>query len=171
MSNDANDTDALLRRAAGGDSAALADLFSCYRRRLRQMVRLRLDRRLQGRVDPSDVLQEAYSAKKAVELAPKEGNFWYTLGVAHYRAEDWPTAIETLHQSMELRPDGDAFDYFFLAMAHWQLGNLTEAGVWHRRALAWLEKNRDYLKRDVEHAEELRRFGAEAAVLLGIETK
>ena len=60
MSNDASDTDDLLRRAAGGDSAALADLFSCYRRRLRQMVRLRLDRRLQGRVDPSDVLQEAY---------------------------------------------------------------------------------------------------------------
>src|SRR5262249_59468114 len=30
------------------------------RARLRQMVRLRLDRRLQGRVDPSDVLQDAY---------------------------------------------------------------------------------------------------------------
>jgi RNA polymerase sigma-70 factor (ECF subfamily) len=27
---------------------------------LRQMIRLRLDRRLQGRVDPSDVLQDAY---------------------------------------------------------------------------------------------------------------
>jgi RNA polymerase sigma-70 factor (ECF subfamily) len=60
MSNEADDTNDLLRRAATGDSAALAELFSGYQQRLRQMVRLRLDRRLQGRVDPSDVLQEAY---------------------------------------------------------------------------------------------------------------
>jgi RNA polymerase sigma-70 factor (ECF subfamily) len=50
----------LIRRAVDGDEAALAELFGRYRKRLRQMVRLRLDRRLQGRVDPSDVLQEAY---------------------------------------------------------------------------------------------------------------
>jgi RNA polymerase sigma-70 factor (ECF subfamily) len=35
-------------------------LFAHYRDRLRRMVRLRLDRRLYGRLDPSDVLQEAY---------------------------------------------------------------------------------------------------------------
>ena len=49
-----------LRRAAEGDSAAIAEAFSGHRPRLRRMVQLRLDRRLQGRVDPSDVLQEAY---------------------------------------------------------------------------------------------------------------
>ena len=54
------ETDGLLPRAAAGDTAALAALFDRHRKRLRQMVRLRLDRRLQGRVDPSDVLQEAY---------------------------------------------------------------------------------------------------------------
>jgi RNA polymerase sigma-70 factor (ECF subfamily) len=52
--------DWLIDRAATGDSAALAELFGRYRKRLRAMVRLRMDRRLQGRVDPSDVLQEAY---------------------------------------------------------------------------------------------------------------
>jgi RNA polymerase sigma-70 factor, ECF subfamily len=52
--------ESLIRRAGGGDETALAELFGQYRKRLRQMVRLRLDRRLQGRVDPSDVLQEAY---------------------------------------------------------------------------------------------------------------
>jgi RNA polymerase sigma-70 factor (ECF subfamily) len=52
--------ESLIRRAAAGDEAALAEIFGRYRKRLRQMVRLRLDRRLQGRVDPSDVLQEAY---------------------------------------------------------------------------------------------------------------
>jgi RNA polymerase sigma-70 factor (ECF subfamily) len=62
MTSDANNTDELLRRARDGDQQALADLFGRYRDRLRRMVHLRLDRRLQGRIDPSDVLQEAYLA-------------------------------------------------------------------------------------------------------------
>ena len=54
------ETEDLLIRAARGEGEALAALWERHRKRLRQMVRLRLDRRLQGRVDPSDVLQEAY---------------------------------------------------------------------------------------------------------------
>jgi RNA polymerase sigma-70 factor (ECF subfamily) len=38
----------------------MGELFAQFRDRLRVMVRLRMDRRLQGRVDPSDVLQEAF---------------------------------------------------------------------------------------------------------------
>ena len=53
-------TDELLRRAKAGDAAALGALFANYRDRLRQMVRLRLDPRVAGRLDASDVLQEAY---------------------------------------------------------------------------------------------------------------
>jgi RNA polymerase sigma-70 factor (ECF subfamily) len=49
----------LLRRAADGDQAALADLLSPYRSRLKRMVRVRLNPRLQGRVDDSDVIQDA----------------------------------------------------------------------------------------------------------------
>ncbi len=60
MKNEPDENEALLSRAAGGDQAALAEFWERHRKRLRQMVRLRLDRRLQGRVDPSDVLQEAY---------------------------------------------------------------------------------------------------------------
>jgi RNA polymerase sigma-70 factor, ECF subfamily len=60
MSNDASATDDLLQRASAGDELARVELFARNRDRLRQMVRLRLDRRLQGRIDPSDVLQEAY---------------------------------------------------------------------------------------------------------------
>jgi RNA polymerase sigma-70 factor, ECF subfamily len=54
------DPNLLLRRALAGDESALAALFDGNRERLRRMIRLRLDRRLSGRVDPSDVLQEAY---------------------------------------------------------------------------------------------------------------
>src|SRR5262245_54508319 len=49
----------LLRRVAAGDRAAVNRLFALHRDRLRWMIRLRLNRRLQGRVDPSDVLQDA----------------------------------------------------------------------------------------------------------------
>ena len=49
-----------VRRAAEGDRQAWADLLNAHRPRLRRMVALLLDRRLQGRLDPSDVIQEAY---------------------------------------------------------------------------------------------------------------
>jgi RNA polymerase sigma-70 factor (ECF subfamily) len=55
----ASDDEDLLRRAGGGDADARARLLSLYRERLRQMVAVRLDRRLAARVDPSDVVQEA----------------------------------------------------------------------------------------------------------------
>jgi RNA polymerase sigma-70 factor (ECF subfamily) len=60
MTNDPSKSEQLLRRAQAGDSQALGELFERYRERLRRMVRLRLDRRLYGRIDASDVLQEAY---------------------------------------------------------------------------------------------------------------
>ncbi len=44
------------------DPDSLAVLFSQYRERLWRMVNFRMDRRLHGRVDPEDVLQEAYLA-------------------------------------------------------------------------------------------------------------
>ena len=47
-------------RAEPGDQRELTELFEQHRERLTQMVRLRMDRRLQGRVDAADVLQEAY---------------------------------------------------------------------------------------------------------------
>src|SRR5947207_6965821 len=59
MTSDPGSGDELLRRAGVGDPNALAELFTRHRDRLRRMVRLRLDRRLQGRIDASDVLQEA----------------------------------------------------------------------------------------------------------------
>jgi RNA polymerase sigma-70 factor (ECF subfamily) len=60
MAREANDAEALVERAAAGDCVALAELFESQRGRLERMVRLRMDRRLQGRLDPSDVVQEAY---------------------------------------------------------------------------------------------------------------
>src|SRR5213082_722086 len=60
MSGDASDIGDLLQRAVHGDEQAFQELFARHRDRLKRMVHLRLSRRLQGRVDDSDVLQEAY---------------------------------------------------------------------------------------------------------------
>jgi RNA polymerase sigma-70 factor (ECF subfamily) len=60
MTEEAHETEILLRRAAAGEGPALAELFERHRSRLERMVQLRFDRRLRGRLDPADVLQEAY---------------------------------------------------------------------------------------------------------------
>src|SRR4051794_2661258 len=60
MSSESGETAELLRRAAAGEEGPLRELFSRHRDRLKRMVHLRLSSRLAGRVDDSDVLQEAY---------------------------------------------------------------------------------------------------------------
>lgn len=60
MSSDSDAISDLLTAAARGDQAARDELFLRYHKRLQRMVQLRLNRRLQGRVDGSDILQEAY---------------------------------------------------------------------------------------------------------------
>jgi RNA polymerase sigma-70 factor (ECF subfamily) len=49
-----------LELARGGDRSAVGALFEGYRVRLERMVRLRLDRRLRGRVDEADVVQDTF---------------------------------------------------------------------------------------------------------------
>jgi RNA polymerase sigma-70 factor, ECF subfamily len=68
--NPPDDTAELLRAAGSGDTASLGMLLDRDRDRLRRMVALRLDRRLQGRIDPSDVIQEAQ-----VEAARRLGEY------------------------------------------------------------------------------------------------
>jgi len=59
MAQDPGEPTDLLHRAASGDQQAVQELFALHRDRLNRMVHLRLSRRLQGRVDDSDVVQEA----------------------------------------------------------------------------------------------------------------
>lgn len=60
MTDDTSETARLLRRAAAGDADGWGSLLERHRPRLRRMVALRLDPRLQGRIDPSDVMQETW---------------------------------------------------------------------------------------------------------------
>src|SRR6516162_6780900 len=62
MSADTRSNEELLDIARNGEEGALAVLVERHRDRLERMVGLRMDRRLQGRVDPADVVQDAYPA-------------------------------------------------------------------------------------------------------------
>ena len=55
-----NRADTLHDRLRNADTAALAEAFAQHRQRLWRIVNFRLNRRMAGRVDPDDVLQEAY---------------------------------------------------------------------------------------------------------------
>jgi RNA polymerase sigma-70 factor, ECF subfamily len=62
MTQDSSATHRLLRRVADGDRESWGALLTRHEARLRRMVAFRLDPRLQGRIDPGDVLQEVYLA-------------------------------------------------------------------------------------------------------------
>jgi serine/threonine protein kinase/Tfp pilus assembly protein PilF len=100
-------------------------------------------------------------AKGVVEQAPQVGIAWNTLGVAYYRNGDWRAAVSALTKSMELRKGGDGLDWFFLAMAHWQLGERDSALKTYHRAVEWMT-------RASRSDDELCRFRDEAAEVLGL---
>ncbi len=108
MSSSVDNTNrVLLERALAGDEPALAALFDAYRARLRPMIRLRLDRRLAGRVDSSDVLQEAYLdvrrriAEYARDAAAMPFHLWLRLVTAQRL-----TDIHRYHLGTQMRNAG-----------------------------------------------------------------
>jgi serine/threonine protein kinase len=107
--------------------------------------------------DPSRAVE---LAEEAVKVAPREGGFWNTLGLARYRVGDWKGAIAALQESMKLRSGGDANDWIILAMALRQAGDKDQAQLWYDKATGWMEQN-------TPKNPELLRLRAEAAAVLG----
>jgi tetratricopeptide (TPR) repeat protein/predicted Ser/Thr protein kinase len=100
-------------------------------------------------------------AKQTVERAPRVAAYWNTRGIAEYRLGGLAAAKTSLMKAMELDKGGNAFEWYFLAMVEWRLGDKEQARKWYDQAVAWSEKHRP------RHGE-LVRFRAEAAGLLGI---
>jgi tetratricopeptide (TPR) repeat protein len=106
---------------------------------------------------------EAYAyAQRAVKLAPDEGTYWNTLGAVYFRIGNWQRATEAMHESMRLRGgEGDAFDWFFLAMIEARQGKQERAHEWYDKAVDWYHHGH-------EADGELYRFQVEAAKVLGL---
>jgi serine/threonine protein kinase/tetratricopeptide (TPR) repeat protein len=100
-------------------------------------------------------------AKRAVDADARSGPNHNALGVAYYRSGEYRQSIRELQESVEISQGGTSYDFFFLAMDHWQLGDKDQARSWFRKAVEWMDKHEP---RD----EDLLRFRAEAAELLGV---
>ena len=114
--------------------------------------------------DPNlrDPAQAVELARIVVRVARKEAECWNTLGAALYRNGDWSGAIEALGKSNELNAKPTlGFNGYFLAMAHWRRGESAAARIWFDVADRWHH-------RVAPANQELRRFRAEAAGLLGV---
>jgi tetratricopeptide (TPR) repeat protein len=100
-------------------------------------------------------------AQRAVNQLPENADFRSTLGVAQYRQGHWKAALASLEKANRLYQDRDEGTWWFLAMAHWRLGEKEAARTCYDRATQ-LSKVYEYPR------EEEGRFRAEAADLLGI---
>jgi tetratricopeptide (TPR) repeat protein len=101
-------------------------------------------------------------AKKAVARAPESVLLWNTLGMAHYRRGEWQAAIDVLERAEKLPYGNSGYNWFFLAMAHWQKGDKDRARHYYEQARDWRLQKR-------AGGEDLRRYHQEAAALLGVE--
>jgi RNA polymerase sigma-70 factor (ECF subfamily) len=182
MSTEYPTNDELLEAARNGDEAALAALVERHRDRLERMVRLRMDRRLQGRVDPADVLQEAYLALRGkfpqYSAEPHLPFFlWLRLEVGQKLVD-----LHRFHLGAQMRDAGQEVSLHrgplpqvtSLSLAEHLLGKLTSASQAAMRAELKLRvqeaiNSMDPHDREVlilRHFEEL--SNAEAAQVLGI---
>jgi tetratricopeptide (TPR) repeat protein len=103
-------------------------------------------------------------ARRSVELAPNWSWNLNTLGVALYRAGRYAEAVATLDLSLAAASHFDGYDLLFQAMSYWQLGHKP-------KALSCFEKADLWMKTHQQDDEELARFRAEAAALLGLKEK
>jgi RNA polymerase sigma-70 factor (ECF subfamily) len=183
MAEDPAHDDSLVARIRGGDTQAMAEFFDKHRDRLRRMVRLRIDRRLQGRVDPSDVLQEAFldvHRRQAEYIAdPKMPPFLWLRFLTGQRLlalhrQHLGTQMRGAGREVSLRagsmPEADS-----LSLANLLLGRLTTPSLAATRAemqirLQDVLNAMDPIDREVlvlRHFEEL--SNNETAAILGLE--
>jgi RNA polymerase sigma-70 factor (ECF subfamily) len=182
MNSDTRTNEELLAAAGNGDEGALAILVERHRDRLERMVQLRMDRRLQGRVDPADVVQEAYLAVRGkfpqYSAEPRLPFFlWLRLEVGQKLVD-----VHRFHLGTQMRDAGQEVSLHrgalpqvtSLSLAEHLLGKLTSASRAAMRVELKLRvqealNSMDPHDREVlilRHFEEL--SNAEAAQVLGI---
>ncbi len=99
-------------------------------------------------------------SNRAVELGPKQGNFFGTLGLVEYRLGHWQPAQAAIERKMKLHRGGDAYDWLILALVDAKQGRKDQARALFDKSLEWIKKHD---ARDPD----LRLFWSEAADLLG----
>ena len=121
---DSQETQELLRRAEEGDAAAINNLMDRHRESLRQMVNMRMDRAIAGRVDASDVVQDVlWEASRRLEDYIKQPSLPFHLWLRQL-AKDRMIDMHRRHRAAQRRsvdrenplqappgPDASGFDW------------------------------------------------------------
>jgi serine/threonine protein kinase len=100
-------------------------------------------------------------ASKAIARNSPSADAWRTLGIAEYRLGAHAKAIAAFEKALTLQKDNPLSEQFFTAMAHWRLGQ-------EQQARQWFEKAATSMNETGRQDDDLVRFRAEAAALLGI---
>jgi RNA polymerase sigma-70 factor, ECF subfamily len=182
MKDPSSETVRLLERLRGGDRQALVDLYQQHRERLRRMVEVRMDSRLQGRVDASDVLQDGFldvaTRLESYLRSPKLPPFlWLRLIVSErlaiYHRRHLGTKMRDVAQEVSLYRDPmpQASSAALASMLLGRLTSPTRAAIRAEQVLRVQEaiNSLDPLDREVvslRHFEQLSR--SETAQVLGI---
>jgi tetratricopeptide (TPR) repeat protein len=95
-----------------------------------------------------DYRQLVQLAEKSLRADPKNHNFSNALGGILYRSGRFEEAIQCLNEinstweqgTMNPAPFSPAYSWFFLAMAHHQLGHTQEARQWLDKAIKQMEE-------------------------------
>jgi RNA polymerase sigma-70 factor, ECF subfamily len=181
---DDSETNRLIEQAATGERCAWDQLLDRYRDRLRRLVALRLDRRLRGRVDASDVIQEA--SLEAVRRLPeylKNPNMPFFLWLRFLTGQRL-TEQHRIHLGARARDAGREIALYqgslpatsSAALAAQLLGRLTspsEAAIRAERRIRMQEvlNSMEPIDREIlalRHYEQL--SNSEVATVLGLET-
>ena len=185
MAGNSSETDRLLEQAAEGDKKAWGALLTRHEERMRRMVTFRLDQRLQGRIDPSDVIQEVYleASKHLPEYLrqPSMPFFLWLRGITGHKLLE----LHRHHLGTQMRGAGQEVSLYrgslpattSAALAAQLLGQITrpsEAAIRAEVKIRLQEalNSMDPLDREVlvlRHFEQL--STAEAAQVLGIKEK
>jgi RNA polymerase sigma-70 factor, ECF subfamily len=101
-----SEVDSLWQRAAAGDVGAWGALIMVEESRLRRMAAFRIDRRLQGRIDAADVVQEAYAeaAARQAEFFGQQGTplFLWLRGIVANKLRE----VHRHHLGVQMRAAG-----------------------------------------------------------------
>jgi RNA polymerase sigma-70 factor (ECF subfamily) len=185
MSGTIGEPDELLDRLKRGGGEAVAVLFSQHRERLWRAVNFRMDRRLAGRIDADDILQEAYlAAAQRVQHYVADPN-WSPFVWLRMIVMQTLTDVHRHHLGTQMRDAGrEAFAHgcrypptTTMSLAAQLVGHLTSPSQAAARAetLAQVEQavaTMDSLDQEVlalRHFEEL--GNREVAEVLGIQQK
>ncbi len=107
-----------------------------------------------------DPVRSVNMAQQATGLVPDLAEYWNTLGVARYRAGAWKESLTALERSCDLGNGGTAFDFYFMAMAHFQLNHKDKAEKFYEKAQADSGGSTTLI-------EPITHLGQEASALLG----